>query len=642
MSDKVEVSEEEAREVAEDSRQKDWSGESFTKELFLGRFRPELLEGHPDADEESEEFLEYCRKLKHFMETEVDSAQIDEEGRYPEHVVEGLAEMGAFGMKISEKYGGLGFSQAEYSKVLELLGRYDGNIIALLSAHQSIGVPQPIKLFGTEEQKKEYLPRCAAGEISAFALTEPDVGSDPARLTTAYEDKGDHYVINGEKLWITNGTFADLMVVMARDPETKDISAFVVEADKDGITAPHRCRFMGLRAIENGVIRFDDVKIPKENLIGEEGAGLKIALVTLNNGRLSLPAGAVGSVKKSIEYAREFASARVQWGAPVGKHEAVAHKLSDIATKSFAMESVSEMASALAMREDYDIRLAAAVAKEFNSTRQWSIADETLQIRGGRGYETEQSLEERGEEPVPVERVMRDSRINMIFEGSSEIMHLFIAREAVDKHLDVSGVLIEKDSTFMDILKALPSIIFFYARWYTSQWIGWSYWPKYSEYGKLATHMRFIDRASRKLARNLFHGMALYQAKLEKKQAFLFRGVDIGNQLFAMAASLKRAKKMADEGAPHADRAARLADVFCRESRQEINKWFDRMWNNNDKAKYELAQELMDGDYKWLEDEIADTSGHENASLPDEAEEDASGSQDEPDQADEREAAPAE
>src|SRR5512140_2626560 len=567
-----EVTEKESLRVAEASRQAEWDKPSFMREFFLGNFRLDLIHPFPLPGTERPEFTAFYASFKQFLQEDVDPAEIDRCGEYPTKVLDGLRRLGAFGMKIPTKYGGLGFTNVEYNRVMALIGSYCGTLAALLSAHQSIGVPQPLKTFGTEELQRKYLPRCAAGEISAFALTEPRVGSDPARmLTTAVKTAdGSAYVINGKKLWTTNGTLAKLLVVMAMEPTTRRISAFVVEADWPGVSVEHRCRFMGLRAISNAVLDFEDVRVPAENLIGQEGKGLKIALTTLNDGRLSIPNICVGTAKACLAVVREWANERVQWGKPIGRHEAVTHMITDIASWTYAMESVANLATEMSDRGGYDIRLEAAAAKEWNTFRGWEIVDTTMQIRGGRGYETEQSLASRGDAPIPVERMMRDFRINKIFEGSTEIMHLFMAREMVDKHLQVAGAMVDPDKPISQKLSALPKMAGYYAWWYPTRWLGWSLWPKYAGFGPLASHLRFIDRCSRRLARASFHGMLVYQAKLQNKQAFLFRLVDIANETFAMAASLARAQALVDKGAPEAPEAVQLADGFCRSARRRI------------------------------------------------------------------------
>jgi len=592
-----------SRAVAEASREAEWQGAGFLRDLFLGKFRLELIERYPLAESDRPEFRAWYARLEAFLSEKVDPAAIDETGEYPPEVMEGLRALGAFGMKIPAAYGGLGFSQVEYGKVMSLLGSVDANLTALLSAHQSIGVPQPLKLFGSEELKKKYLPRIARGAISAFALTETNVGSDPARLSTTAEPSpdGTHYLLNGEKLWCTNGTLAEMLVVMARNPRTDAISAFVVETSWPGVEVTHRCRFMGLRALANAAIRFTNVAVPAENLIGKEGRGLKIALTTLNAGRLSLPAAVAGGAKVGLELSRKWATARSQWGQEIGKHEAITHKLAAMAATTYAMEAVSDLAQSLADKPGYDIRLEAAAAKEWNTVEAWHLLDDVMQIRGGRGYENERSLGARGEAAVGVERWMRDCRINTIFEGSSEIMHLFMAREAVDKHLQVAGALIDPKVPVPRKLALLPRLLAFYAPWYLGLWLRGLLAPRYRAFGPLARHLRFVERSSRKLAREVFHGMIRFGAAAERRQAFLFRLVDIANELFAMSAAAVRAEALRQAGRPEAPKAARLADAFCRMARRKVTGLFAALWANDDAAAYSVGREVLAAQHDWLE-----------------------------------------
>lgn len=615
MAQQTQVTEEQARALAEESRETGWDKPSFAKELFLGRFPLELIHPFPqpsDADEaRTRAFLDQLRK---FLDT-VDGSVIERDAEIPAEYVRGLADLGCFGMKIPSEFGGLNMSQVAYNRALMMISSVHPSLGALLSAHQSIGVPEPLKLAGTPEQKRKFLPRCAAGAISAFLLTEPDVGSDPARLasTATPVDDGKAYELNGVKLWTTNGVVAELLVVMARVPKSEGhrggISAFVVEADSPGITVERRNKFMGLRGIENGVTRLHRVRVPSENLVGREGDGLKIALTTLNAGRLSIPASATGSAKWALKIAREWSGERVQWGKPLAEHEAVARKLSFIAATVYALDAVLELSAQMADEGRNDIRIEAALAKLWSSEMACVIADEVMQIRGGRGYETAESLAARGERAVPVEQVLRDLRINRIFEGASEIMRLLIAREAVDAHLAAAGDLVKPDAGLREKAAAAVGASGFYAKWLPQLVFGEGQRPRaYHEFGALARHLRFIERSSRKLARNTFYGMARWQAKLEQRQGFLGRVVDIGAELFAMSAACVRAEAQRNADPVLGQQAYELAEAFCAQATLRVEALFQALWDNTDTGDVALTRNLQRGRYTWLEDGIIDQS----------------------------------
>jgi alkylation response protein AidB-like acyl-CoA dehydrogenase len=623
------VSERQAREVAEAARESEWKLPSFGKELFLGNFRLDLIHPQPkldpDAVESGERFL---ARLRGFLESEVDPLEIEREAKIPESVIDGLKRLGALGMKVPEEYGGLGLSQVYYNRALALAGVWHASLSTLLSAHQSIGVAEPLQLFGTEEQKGRWLPLVARDHISAFLLTEADVGSDPARLATTATPVDGGYELTGQKLWATNGAIADIVVVMAKVPKSDGhrggISAFVLPYDLPGVTVEHRNAFMGLRGIENSVTRLDRVFVPEENRIGREGEGLKIALTTLNTGRLALPAICVGMAKWATKIAREWSNERVQWGRPIGKHDAVAQKLAFIAASAFGLEAMLDVASRLADSKAGDIRIEAALAKLYGSEMGWKVLDELIQVRGGRGYETAASLKARGEKPVPAEQALRDMRINRIFEGSTEIMHLLIAREAVDQHLTVAGDLLEGDGDIKEKLAAAGRAGAFYSKWLPQLAVGKGQMPNsFDELGPLAPYMRFAERSSRKLARSTFYGMTRWQAKLEYRQTFLGRLVDIGAELFAMAATAAYADTLGRERPERRAEAQELAELFCIQAKRRVETLFGQLWDNDDDANREAAARLLEGRYRWIEEGIVDPSG-EGPMIPEDVKQRAS------------------
>jgi alkylation response protein AidB-like acyl-CoA dehydrogenase len=608
---------EQSKQVAEASREREWTRPSFGKELFLGRFRLDLIHPQPELDQgqvrKGEAFLE---RLRVFLTGSVDRQLIEREARIPTDVIRGLGDLGALGMKIPEEYGGLGLSQVHYNKALAMAGTWHSSISTLLSAHQSIGLPEPLRLFGSEEQKREWLPKLAKDHVSAFLLTEPDVGSDPARMSTTAipTEDGTGYRISGTKLWATNGAIADVVVVMAVVPESDGhpggITAFICPYQREGITVEHRNEFMGLRGIENSVTRFDDVFVPNSDVIGGEGKGLRIALTTLNTGRLSLPAFCLSAVKYSLKIAREWAAERTQWGKPIGEHDAIAQKLAWLTGTAFGLEAVLDVSSRQADDKRNDIRIEAALAKLYGSELGWIAVDEMVQVRGGRAYETAESLARRGEKPVPAEQMLRDMRINRIFEGSTEIMHLLIAREAVDQHLKVAGDVVFGDSGLAHKVKAAVRAGAFYAAWFPTLTTGAGQRPgSFSEFGDLAGHLRYVERHSRKLARSTFYAMGRYQARLEQKGHLLGRIVDIGAELYAMACACVYADTIAREDPRRRQEAFELADLFCGQARRRADRLFTELRANDDAAQYEVAQQVLSGRYGWFEQDVLDPAG---------------------------------
>lgn len=599
-----------AMEIAEDARQKEYTHPSFAAQLFMGSFKPELLHPFPlQSPEDAKIGDEFIKNLCDYLEKNLDPEEVDRTHEIPKNVIEGMAKMGVFALKVPKEYGGLGFSQVNYNRVVMAVGSYCGATGVLISAHQSIGVPQPLKMFGTEEQKKKYFPRFRQGAISAFALTEPDVGSDPAQMSSEAKlsDDGKYYILNGIKLWCTNGPLADVIVVTARTAskvvkgkEKKQISAFILEMNSPGVEITHRCEFMGLNGIYNAMIKFTNVKIPVENRISDEGRGLAMALATVNVGRLTLPAGSAGCAKQCLSISRRWGASRVQWGQPVGLHEPGREKISYIAATTFAIEAIALLTASWQDQGKVDIRIEAAMAKMFSSESLWTIVDMTMQLRGGRGYEKARSLKARGEPPYAIERMMRDCRINRILEGSTEIMKLFLAREAMDPHLKRAGALLRKQGGILETTKAFFSILGHYSVWYPKQFFQGLFSGSYKDMGKLERHYQFIEKKSHLLARTLFYYMARYRQKLESRQHILGRLMEIGTDLFVMAAACSYAQALVKQK-PDDHTPIDLADYFCDIASRRIEDQFYKLTHNDDKLSNAIAKRVLNGEFKWLE-----------------------------------------
>ena len=602
-------------DLAEESREKEWKYPSFIAEMFRGKFRWDLVHPFPVQDPEDKKIGdEMILKAKEVLERTLDPDKVDRTYEYPKEALKAMGEAGFFGLKIAKEYGGLGLSQTNYSRIVAYIGTYCQSTSAWLSAHQSIGVPQPLKFAGTEEQRKKWLPRLAAGEISAFALTEPGVGSDPAAMKTRAvpSEDGKYYLITGEKLWITNGPDSDILIVMAQTPpvvikgkERPQITAFVVDR-KDPETAKGfevacRCRFMGLHGISNGLLRFTDMKVPAENIVGKTGEGLKIALMTLNTGRLTVPALSSAGGKHALHYAHKWCNARIQWGVPIGKHQAVANMTSRMAAETFAMESINWLACALADKGGVDIRLEAAMAKYFCTETGWRVGDDLMQVRSGRGYESFDSLRGRGEEPVVCERTMRDARVSRILEGTSEIMQLIIAREATDMHMSkVMPIMNPKTPMGQKISMAFKAMGF-YVTWFPTTFMP-AFAPADVKHlsAKNRAHLGFVARNCKYLARRIFYPMAVYGPKLERKTLILARFVDVGTDLYAMAASLSRAEMLLAQD-PSNKTVNDVADLFCRIARRRVKSNFKLVWDRgHDNLIDKVGKQFLEGELSWM------------------------------------------
>lgn len=580
---------------------------SFMTQLFAGEPDFSLLIPFPTQNPEDQRVGdEYLARLAGFLRDHVDPREIERTAKIPRSVLDGLRDLGAFGMAIPHEYGGLGLSQTNYDRALALVASYCNVLALLLSVHQSIGVSRPLLLFGTEAQRRAWLPRLARGELSAFALTEPQIGSDPAnmRTTATLSDDGTSYVIDGEKLWCTNSPIADIIVLTAK--VDGKVTAFIADLHAPGVEILHRCSFMGCRGIENGWVRFDRVKVAAENVLGGVGKGLRVALTALNYGRVSVAAICLGMAQQVFPPAVQWARERMAFGKPIGFHELNTHKLARAAADLFAMEALIHLTSGMIDRGRSDFRVEAAITKLVCSERLWAAVDTAMQIRGGRGYECAESIAARGEAGAPIEQIFRDARLYLIGEGSSEILKLFIAREVWDQHLKraapifgkplpTEGSLAERAPRYAELAGEAGKLGAFYARWYAERLI-----PNgdLGEIGmevanpQLRDELRYVKGTSRRLARVILQQMARYTTGLEERQGLVARLADIGIDLFTMVTVCGYADAR-PRGVP-------LALLVCADARERIEERFRALGYNDDEAATRLGRDVLNGGYDWL------------------------------------------
>ncbi len=605
-----------ALDLAESSRDPLDERGSFASNLFIGRYDFDRIFPFPaQSAEDRAKGDPFLKELREYLEANVDADEIDRTGEIPQKNIDDLFAMGAFGIKIPTAVRRARIVADELRAgrdVARQLGREPYRARLGASIDRCSAAAAHFRHGRAEERSICRGLRGRRFRLSPSPRRMPVPIPANMSLRADPTEDGSAFILNGEKLWCTNLIKAGVLVVMAKTPpkmvkgrERKQITAFIVDVDSPGLEITYRCHFMGLRALYNGIVKFTNVRVPRENMIAKEGQGLKVALTTLNTGRLTIPAACVGLSKRLLEICRKWASERVQWGVPIGQHYAIAGKIAEMAGNVFAMEAMTFLTSALVDRKAGDLRIETAMCKMWATEATWRIADEAMQVRGGRGYETVQSLEGRGEEGIPVERFLRDCRINMIFEGSSEIMRLFIAREALDPHLKIGGAIFNTQLPTSERARAVFKSGKFYASWYPKQWMGASAGDLEKLHADLRPHVRYAAGASKRLARGLFHAMTRFGPKLDREQLLLARFVGIATELFAMSATCAFAQHKIESGEPAAEILS-VATYFCRSARMRIDTQFAGVSLNADRAGYDLTQELLAGKHADLRKGIVD------------------------------------
>jgi alkylation response protein AidB-like acyl-CoA dehydrogenase len=629
--------------VAEASRDRTpYSG--FLAGLFEGVVRRDLFRAQSISPlrDTAKEFLEHLRLL---LNEKVDPESIDREGEVGEDVLAALKDIGAFGLKIPVIYGGLGFTQSEYHRVATLLGSHDAATTVLISAHNSIGVAEPVKLIGNHEQQQRLLPRLARGDISGFALTETGAGCDIWDLKSYAIPIHENgvlvgYRLTGEKLYTTNAPrrhnefLASLLVVIAqivnhpdevtRPKSERRFGAFVVDTRTPGCRCT-RLNYMGVRGIYNGAVRFDNVFVQVADRLGDEGEGLRRALESLTVGRLTLPAACLGNLKQCLWLARLRAQQRIQYDRPIGEHTDIGSKIARMASRTLALEALVTITGIWADAK-IDVRLESAAAKILAT--EWLLESvlDLFRIYGGRGFETSESLRLHGDLPAPVERMIRDSLINVIWEGTNGILTLWIGREGLAEYVSQGKAFLE-----FQISEMAQSLPFF------AKVAGRSFnrlpriegWP--ASAAPESAWERFVTKKSRELAQKSLWAAVRHRQGLARKQLLTTRLVKAGMQLFAVESVLWY---VAQQDVRSHQLTEELLQHFCSQVEEEFNpipllSLRRSLWQD-DSHVFRLAQDILAGKAEWLEegilawhpvghgrgDQFASTMGEQLANCP--------------------------
>ncbi|MDF1561601.1 MAG: acyl-CoA dehydrogenase family protein [Deltaproteobacteria bacterium] len=561
---------------------------SFIRSLCAGQIEEEVIFPFPKMKEEERELVQgVIASVDDLLGPKAEEfAKWDVAGEMPEEFIEEMKAFGLFGLIIPEEQGGMGFGNMAYSRTLQQISHHDASVAVTVGAHSSIGM-RGLKLFGTDEQKARYYEKLCTGEmIAAFCLTEAGAGSDAAAVKTTAEEKDDHYLLNGSKIWITNGGFADFFTVFAKTGE-KDgrskLSAFIVTRDMEGVsTGPHEDK-MGIRGSSTVTVYFEDVKVPKENLLGEKGDGFKVAMAILNSGRSGLGGGAVGGMKMLIKKSATYAMERKQFGEPIGTFGSIKEKIANMVVDCYATEAAVTIVAHLSDEEYEDYSVEAAITKVFASEALWRAADEALQIAGGTGYMKE----------YPYERVLRDVRINRIFEGANEILHLFIALTALN---DVGQGLKEMSKSLKGIFDH-PIKGFGLLQEYARKRAGWAtgiqaFDPPRMErvHESLRAEAVLFESLTRELATMADRLLRKHGKKIIGKQFATRRMAKVMIDLFMLACTLSRVSQAIEEkGAEKAAPEVKIAKVFAGQVKRRCVQAFNDIDRNTDELMKELA-----------------------------------------------------
>jgi alkylation response protein AidB-like acyl-CoA dehydrogenase len=607
------------------------AGSSFMAGLFAGGPDFSLLLMPDEPPEQKAAWEAFRPKLETFLITHVDPDEIERTAKIPDSVIKGLFALGAFGMKIPKQYGGLGFSHTNYGRALMLIAGWNNSLALTVAVPQSIGIAMPLLLFGSEEQRRRYLPLVAREAVSAFALTEPITGSDAANIRTeaVLDADGSTFVVNGEKLWCTNAPIARYVTLIARVPAKRaqrdgrttwipvpggagaDDSvhtAFILDMETPGVRVRQRCQFEGCRGIENAHMTFQDVRIPAADLIGEVGRGLKYALTILNVGRaVSIPAICLGMAKQAWRPTLDRANTRFTFQKPIGERQTQRMRVGRMAAQLFAMEALAALVWRMADRQGYDVRIEAALAKICCSENTIQFLKDAQTLFGGMGYETADSKRARGEPAFGIEQLVRDAEMYRIGEGATDILRPFVAREALGTHLEQARAYFDERLTGLRRFVEIGRLLTFYVPWYLKQWT-----PKPLPAGSVFRHprvrpkLRFVERASRRLARATLYAMARYRQALRDDQGRQNRIESIGEDLLVVAAAALYAEAR-ERAAGHGE-SWDLAEEVFKEAKPRVERRIRELIRNDDARVTDVGAKALKGVYPALSEGIIERS----------------------------------